>query len=281
MASSSSASSRCRSTPFLLLYCGFTQAYILGAIALFAYPLTTNLAGLFTFFTVSVYLRRSDALAHADRLVADDVAAYEKLWQAKSQTPDLVELRTAWAEVMETAVAEPKVQPTTFGSLEALYNACDLLNEVFLCKMKAVSDTHLGTFWRANVKSEDRALQKIYRSYSEDWRRLTDINRCAIGFGDFNQMATCLRAISADPEIVLLRMAPSKMRFSENYDAASASGGYRDVQLSVRIDTAWTRMHGLERILCEVQLHDLSYADRKTNGGGHAAYVARRNMIGS
>lgn len=69
------------------------------------------------------------------------------------------------------------------------------------------------------------------------------------------------------------------MRFDESYDAATISAGYRDVQLSVQIKTAWTQSKGLEQIVCEVQLHDSRFYEHKTKGGGHELYVSRRNAL--
>ena len=99
----------------------------------------------------------------------------------------------------------------------------------------------------------------------------------AVSMAIFNNEDELLKgAFRAFPK---LKTSKDKMRFDDEYDA-SKSGGYRDVQLSVRIDTAWTREHGLDKILCEVQLHDAEFHERKTMGGGHTAYVMQRNMLG-
>jgi len=73
-------------------------------------------------------------------------------------------------------------------------------------------------------------------------------------------------------------MKKSKMRFDEAYDPA-LSGGYRDVQIAVRIDTEWTRKLSLDKLLLEVQLHQLAFFRQKVSGGGHKGYVLRRNML--
>ena len=125
---------------------------------------------------------------------------------------------------------------------------------MLLATLSALCERQGGTFHGATVKGEDRALQKVYRSYGEDHLKLTDLNRCGLAFENFDQMAACLRAISHDEDIVVLKMKPNKMRFDEGYDATE-SAGYRDIQLAVRLDTEWTREQGLDKILCEVQLH--------------------------
>jgi len=271
---------------FYYLWGALSMVYILTAIVIFAHIEATAMAGTFTFLTVVIWLARINASAAANDLVAADSNAYEAIWRAKLAAPhtadDLAVLRISWTEVMSTAARDGKVQPEMFGSIEVLFNACDRLHEVFLTKMRNVCDSNGGAFQHANVKSEVRALQKAVRSYGENWHRLTDINRCALVFVDFRQMATCLRAIAADPSIIVITMDDSKMRFDEGYDAATRSGGYRDIQLSVRIDTGWTRAQGFDQILCEVQLHvtEMWAHSQSTMGSAHRAYIQRRNMLG-
>ena len=69
-----------------------------------------------------------------------------------------------------------------------------------------------------------------------------------------------------------------KMRLREDFDATK-SGGYRDVQLAVRLNNAETRARGAHELLAEVQLHLRDVADLKSDGG-HANYVLRRNLGG-
>jgi len=268
---------------FYIVYGGMSGSYIVNAIATYTVP-NTPIACMFAFLGTSAYLKRRTALAEAGELVAADAAAYEALWLAKLDTPGaagaLATLHAAWAFYMAEAVKEPKQQPASLGSVEALFNACDRLNPVLLATLRALCDAQGGVFHAATVKGEDRALQKVYRSYNENFRRLTDLNRCGLCFASFEEIAACLRAIVAHPDIVVLSMNKSKMRFDAEYDAVANSGGYRDVQIAVRIDTEWTRAQGLDKILCEVQLHDAEYYHRKTTGGGHKAYVQKRNMLG-
>jgi len=267
---------------FGIFYCGMTLTFTVAAIVLSAYPETTAMAGFMAFHSANLLLKRLDAIALANRIIAKDADAYEVLWRAKCAAPGATEsfkaLGEAWAEVMGVAVDELKEQPAAFRTVEALFNACDRLNELFTLKLLAICEAHGGVFHRANVKGEERALQKVYRSYKGNFRRLTDLNRCGLCFDSFDQMAACLRAIGAHPDIVVLSMDERKMRFNEAYDA-TLSSGYRDINITVRINTNWTRMQGLAGILCEVQLHDAGYYHRKSTGGGHQAYVEHRNML--
>ena len=272
---------------FYYIWIGISVNFTLVAIFLFANTVATTMAGTFAFLTTIIWRARSNASDAADDLVAADTDAYEAIWRAKLAAPhtadDLAVLRIAWAEAMNTAAGDRKVQPEMFGSMEVLFNACDRLHEVFLVKMRSVCERSGGAFQRANVKSEDRALQKAFRSYGENWYRLTDVNRCGLVFVDFRKMAACLRAIVADPSIILIAMDDSKMRFDKGYDAATRSGGYRDIQLAVRIDTEWTRAQGFNQILCEVQLHvrEMWAHSQATAGSAHRAYIQKRNILGN
>ena len=71
-----------------------------------------------------------------------------------------------------------KFCPLGFDTLEDLFAGADRINELFLAKMKAYCDAFGGEFHGAPVKSEDRALQKVFRSYKEDFFKLCDLNRC-------------------------------------------------------------------------------------------------------
>ena len=90
----------------------------------------------------------------------------------------------------------------------------------------------------------------------------------------------CLRTIGADSELEVLKVSDDKMRLREGFDAAKLSGGYRDIQLCVRLNTESTRALGVHVHLCEVQLHFAPIIKLKS-GGGHKTYVLRRNLSGN
>ena len=150
--------------------------------------------------------------------------------------------------------------------MEDLFHAADLINEFFMAKMMAYSDAFGGEFHSAPVKGEDRALQKVFRSYKEDFHKLCDLNRCSIVFDSLKPISGVLLALSRDPDMVLVRMKKNKMRFATDYDA-SLSAGYRDTQISICIDTPWTSRLGINRMILEVQLHDRAMYKQKTSGG--------------
>ena len=129
-------------------------------------------------------LVRADALDHANLLVREDARHYRKVFKEKlaesvEVRQDIEILKAVWNEVMTTAAVDGnKRQSESFATIETLFNACDLLNPLFLLLFRRHCERSGGEFHSANVKGEDRALQKVYRSYREDWHLLTDLNRC-------------------------------------------------------------------------------------------------------
>jgi hypothetical protein len=160
----------------------------------------------------------------------------------------------------------------------ALFREADALNDTLHAKLYDVCVQHGGTFQRADVKAEARALQKVFRTYGGDWRRLNDLCRAALVFQTVPQIAACLRTISEDEQLLLVAMGDSKMRLREDYDAA-LTGGYRDLQLTMLLNTKQARARGVHQHLVEVQMHLAPIADLKS-AGGHKSYKLRRNLNG-
>ena len=146
-------------------------------------------------------------------------------------------------------------------------------------KLYDVCIAHGGEHHACGVKAEARALQKVFRSYRGDWRRLGDLCRTSLVFSTIPQIEACLRAIGADAELQVLHVGDAKMRLREGFDAAALSGGYRDIQLCVRLDSAEARARGVHEHLAEVQLHFAPIIALKS-GGGHKSYVLCRNLSG-
>ena len=80
--------------------------------------------------------------------------------------------------------------------------------------------------------------------------------------------------VRATGELLLRVFDEDKMRLREGH-----GGGYRDVQLCVRLDNVETRAGGVQEHLAEVQLHLASIAALKSDGG-HRSYVMWRNLSG-
>ena len=133
---------------FYILYCGLTVTYALNAIVIYADVVATTFAGLFAFVGTSAWLKRRAALVQASQLVAADAARYTALWNAELNKPGaaaaLGTLDEAWQAYRAAAVKESKQQPTTFRSVEALFNACDRLNPMLAAISLASSAPRKG-----------------------------------------------------------------------------------------------------------------------------------------
>ena len=198
---------------------------------------------------------------------------HEQLLPAPGFRDAVRALEGAWRDVQDdTALALPKLQ--TAPSLHALLLQADALNDVLAVKLHALGAAHGGAFHRADVKAEARAFQKLNRTYHGEWRRLCDLCRGSLEFETVGAMEACLRAIGADAELQVVKAGDDKMRLREGFE-----GGYRDIQLCVRLDSAEARARGVHEHLAEVQLHLGAIAALKSDGG-HANYVMCRNLAG-
>jgi len=205
--------------------------------------LLSVLSGLLSLFliSVSVFLlfKRRLALNRAAAATGWDAARYKVAFTELLETPGfakaLHECRARWGEAMRTASQSGKSQSSV--DIEALFLEADLLNPILQGKAASWAVQSNGTHHAAPVKGEERAIEKVYRSYDGDWRRLCDLVRTTIVLSSPQELARCLDAIAADPDVELLVTKPNKMHLDPNYNAAS-NGGYRDVQLSLRLPRA-------------------------------------------
>ena len=179
--------------------------------------------------------------------------------------------------MQERATRLPKRQAAP--SLFALLREADKLNDPLQAALHALCAAHRGEFHGSEVKTEGRALQKVFRSYRGDWGRLCDLCRASLVFETVADLCACLLAIGADAELEVVHAGDDKMRFREDFDAARKSGGYRDIQLCVRLNSAEARARGVHQHLAEVQLHLAPVIALKSDQG-HANYVLRRNLNG-
>lgn len=163
--------------------------------------------------------------------------------------------------------------------VEALWLQADVAN-CYLQPLAEDWDSKSGGMHHsAPVKSEERGLQKVFRAYQEDWRCLCDLVRTAIVYDSIRDLEKGLTIIASDLRVEMLHVGDHKNRLRAEYDA-EANGGYRDLQLSLRITGPVAAVHGFEGHIVEVQLHLSKIYNLKT-GGGHRAYVIARNLRGS
>merc|ERR1712216_716604 len=228
-----------------------------------------------------LYNHRNRAVRRARELLTTHARRYDAGWaQQLMSLPGFEDALRAheasWDSVQQRAIVVPKHQ--TSASLYALFCEADRLNDLLQSKMYGLCRAHGGEFSASPVKNEVRALHKIFRTYHGDWRRLCDLSRCTLKFERLEALTSCLGAIGGDEEIEVVASSRDKNRLRKDYDASS-NGGYRDVQLCVRLNTAEARTRGVRHHLAEVQLHLSAIAALKT-GGGHAMYVLCRNLDG-
>jgi hypothetical protein len=230
-----------------------------------------------------LWRRRQRACALAHKMGIADAERYDTLWESKLQEPgfrvQLADLWEAWKVVQESAAADIDRKQLTAPGIGALFREADKLNDVLHIKLHDLCTEHGGTFHRSDVKAEARALQKVFRTYGGEWRRLNDLCRSSLVFTRMTQIAKCLRAIAADDELEVVPSHEDKMRLRESFNAIERSGGYRDVQLTVRLNAATAQARKVDRHLAEVQLHFEPIIALKSNGG-HKTYVLRRNLSG-
>jgi len=234
-------------------------------------------------FSISFYLwnRRRVALKEAQELIDAGAKAYDLLWgeylTSRTFQEELHALERSWQSLMQSLVPVPRRQMSA-SDIGDLFLQADRLNDHFQRKLCLICKQHGGQFFYCEVKAESRTLQKMYRAYGGDWRSLCDIVRTSLLFADLSSLTACLEAIAADPEVKLVRVHNDKMRF-RHATHAKATGGYRDVQLSMMLDTPETRSLGVDKHVAEVQLHLRDMIALKTDGG-HANYVLCRNLRG-
>ena len=100
------------------------------------------------------------------------------------------------------------------------------------------------------LKTRKRAVEKLFRSYSLEVSRLVDLCRQSLYFGNLDEILQCLKLIAEDPTVELLRV---HNRLRPSFDA-SATAGYRDVLLNLKLRTQDTEALGVHNHVCEVQL---------------------------
>ena len=108
----------------------------------------------------------------------------------------------------------------------------------------------------ARLKTLDRALEKVYRSYDLNASRLVDCCRQSIYFENVAGLFHCLRMICSDGSIKLARVCN---RLHAAYDT-TATAGYRDVLLNLSISNESTRNLQIDGVICELQLTLIDFA---------------------
>ena len=151
---------------------------------------------------------------------------------------------------------------------------------MFQQKIEKLALQFSGRHVEASVKAEARALEKMFRVYSGNYRKLCDLVRTTIVFSGENavqDMGACIEHITKDPDCELIHTEEEKFRIDIGKHVPS---GYRDVQLCMRLKTQDATALGLTEHFCEMQLHLDEMFSLKTENG-HKNYIGCRNLRGN
>ncbi|CAE7708352.1 unnamed protein product [Symbiodinium sp. CCMP2456] len=151
------------------------------------------------------------------------------------------------------------------NTLEELYAFCKEKAPIFFAKVRAVAERTGGRNVEPPLKGMQRCQDKAQFKYKDkngeiSWHRLTDIVRDTIVYQNLDDMYKGLRAIHEDEEIDIIECNDRYMN--------PLDGGYRDLQLSLRI----------EGMVCELQLNTKWMLHVKENAGHRAFEVSREVM---
>eukprot|EP00961_Rhodomonas_salina_P081376 1094053-Rhodomonas_salina.1 len=183
--------------------------------------------------SASHQILRSNHLAHAE---GKPVESLDQLYaQAEVLQPLLKKKVQRWAAQSEGGF--PLRQP-----------AGKVAEWQFLVDRHGSEDKAAQHVKWAAVKDLSRAKEKLVRSYEGRPSRLLDICRQSIVFSSAHMLAECLALIAEDPDVLVVSI---KNRLRDQYPARARSLGYRDVNLSLRFDSAKTRELGVDLHVCE------------------------------
>ncbi len=172
-------------------------------------------------------------------------------------------LKRAWESVFQGKKYDMKSQ-RTYKNLEQLYEDADLLNPLLIEKATAWASKFNGDVIKVRVKDESRSLEKTFRIYEGDWRKLCDLTRTTIVFNSLKDLTNCFVFMSQDSEIELIYVGDEKFRFDIESESLS---GYRDIQLSCRLRSKAAVSRRLDNHIVEIQLNLTPIIELKSDEG--------------
>jgi hypothetical protein len=156
------------------------------------------------------------------------------------------------------------------GDFVELYKQAHEVQHTLMAHAEAWAKKHGGTRKGGGVKDPKRALQKTFRSYGGDSRRLCDLARTTIVFRSFDDMADCLETITKSKMKMYAKISDKEQnRFNPRY---SPVDGYRDLQLRINISNDLCEGH-----VCEIQMHIYPMHKLK-NDEAHSKYKKFRDL---
>ncbi|CAE7515780.1 ACBP4 [Symbiodinium sp. CCMP2592] len=188
----------------------------------------------------------------------------EELKETYEPSKDLVDMMGKEWQKRRSFSTKMNYQPYQ-NTLEELFAFCKDKAPIFFAKVRDVSERTGGENVEPPLKGMQRCQDKAQFKYKDkngevSWHRLTDIVRDTIVYKNLDDMYKGLRAIHEDEEIDIIECNDRYMN--------PLDGGYRDLQLSLRI----------EGMVCELQLNTKWMLHVKENAGHRAFEVSREVM---
>jgi len=206
------------------------------------------------------------AVARKHSLVRADVPYVWRQAGVRLRQPDV-----PWAAVQDWKTADSTSKGEYVSGLFALFDRTVAVTDAGLREASQRAGAHFVTGPR---KKSERLFEKARIAYGCDLQRVTDYERRSFICNTFAEMAQLVQSLPA--RLTILRM---KNRFARANVTAKESGGYRDLQMVVRV------LDG--DVLLELQFHLKAFFELKSKvaasideGGqsGHERYIEFRGI---
>ena len=224
-----------------------------------------------------------DGRSRASLYIQEDEAIYKDVWSALSAQhgADIAELGCT-CDGLKVPSTSPK-QPGSargFANFVSLFRLARLLDPLVQAKgsewatsASTNSADAPAKHSAAPLKTHERAIQKVWRTYGGRVNSLLDLSRTCVVCRSIAQVNSVLQAIAQDPDVALLRC---KNRLHPKYNG-KATAGYRDLSLNLAFTSPEAARLGLDGVVCEVQLLVQAFYEVKTDEG-HANYRKFRDL---
>lgn len=243
--------------------------------------ISTNIVVLIIFFLLGVvpvyqhWKNKRDAKA----LVGDTTTHYNAIWDVVSLAEGAEAAIMSMVELSKPKTGKwPKkiIQHHPDGApmrIDELYVQAGVVDYLFGQLAVKWAETSNGKAIAAPLKSPERAIAKVARTYKGRPWHLTDICRRTIICDDIAGIECTLRAIVMDSDVEILRM---KNRFDPA--APQLSTGYRDLNMNLRIKSAAATALGVHFFVTELQVMLTSFFELKAHAA-HEDYEHWRNLM--
>jgi hypothetical protein len=216
---------------------------------------------------VLVMCRRNVALREASEAVEQDHAGYDQAWNPIKDSEE-----ASLRKLAQCVGQHPcKRREQRRGDLRTLYRDARVLNDWYQEVVHSWAKECGAEHRRAPLKSIQRTLEKIYRSYFGKVPPILDLVRSSIVVDTVDGARQVLELVLHDAEVYTI-----KNRFDLDYDGRDTAG-YRDMNLQIGFsEMSETDFEGF---VLELQIHLRPVIEMKTDFG-HRRYIALRNLRG-